>query len=246
MKNLAILIVLLILAASIFTGCGISKDSYDAAVKEANDLRDQLSDVQADLTTAQDNLSQSDADLAAAQQNLNTVLDDRDLILKQLDETEDDLTAAQDQLESANSLITTLQSQIDELESADSLITTLQSQITTLQSQVDQFQEITDLSLYSTKLDAVTIYQAANVYENIVSFTADYAGYVTVSGTSSTFNTAIRVTDSFTGYPYNEYLHHFGTGTTLKIPVLPGTITVYLSNTNPVGLTATITVTYYY
>jgi DNA repair exonuclease SbcCD ATPase subunit len=243
MKKLTILIALLVLAASLFTGCGISKDSYDAAVKEANDLRDQLSDVQADLATAQDNLSQSNADLAAAQQNLNNVLDDRDLILKQLGETEDDLTATQDQLESANSLITTLQSQVTTLESQ---VTTLENQVTPLQSQIDQLQEITDLSLYSTELDTVTIYQAANVYQNVVSFTADYAGYVVVSGTSSTFNTDIRVTDSFTGYPYNEYLHHFGTGTTLKIPVLPGTITVYLSNTSPVGLTATITVTYYY
>jgi myosin heavy subunit len=260
MKQVAILIALLILVVVLVTGCGVSKDRYYAAVKEVNELRDQLSDVQADLATAQDDLSKSNSDLAIAQndlsksnsdlaiaqQNLNDALDDRDSILIQLDETETDLTTAQDQLESANYQIVALQSQIDQLESADSLITTLQNQIMTLQSQVNQFQEITDLSLYSIKLDNEIIYQGPNVFENVVSFTADYAGYITVSGTSSTFNTSIRVENSFNGYPYNEYLHRFGTGTTLKIPVLPGKITVYLSNTDPVGLTAAITVTHYY
>jgi septal ring factor EnvC (AmiA/AmiB activator) len=236
MKKLTILIVLFILAVSLFTGCGISKDSYDAAVKEANDLRDQLSEVQDDLTTAQDNLSQSNADLAAAQQNLNNVLDDRDLILKQLEETEADLTSAQDQLESVDSLITSLQSQV----------TTLESQVTPLQSQIDQLQEIIDLSLYSTEADAVTVHQISGASSNIVSFIADYAGYIVVSGTSTTVDGYIYLTASFEGYPYNYYKLYFSTGTTLRIPVLPGTINVYLSNTNPVGLTATITVTYYY
>jgi hypothetical protein len=236
MKNLAILITLLVLAASLFTGCGISKGSYDAAVKEANDCKDQLSDVQADLATAQSNLSQSNADLAAAQQNLNTVLDDRDLILKQLDETEDDLTAAQDQLESANSLITTLQSQV----------TTLESQVTPLQNQIDQLQDITDLSLYSVKADAVTIHQISGATSNIVSFIADYAGYIVVSGTSTTVDGYIYLTASFEGYPYDYYKLYFSTGTTLKIPVLPGTINVYFINSDLLGATAVITVTYYY
>jgi uncharacterized phage infection (PIP) family protein YhgE len=246
MKYAAILIIFIVLAAGLVTGCGVSQESYNTAIQEANDLRDQLSDVQADLVTAQADLSQSNSNLETAQQDLTTVTEDRDSILEQLNDTEADLATAQDQLDSANSQITTLQSQIDELESADSTIATLRSQITTLQGQVDQLQEITDLSLYSIELDTKIIYQIPNVYENVVSFTADYAGYIIVSGTSSTFNTYIRVEDTFAGYPFREYLHHFGTGTTLKIPVLPGTITVYLSNTDPVGLTATITVIYYY
>jgi len=222
MKSFTTLVTLLILTVVFITGCGISKDKYDVAVMEASELREQLSEVQADLTTARDNLDKSNSDLATAQQNMNMVIDDRDSILKQLDQTETDLTTAQDQLESA------------------------ESQITTLQSQNDFLQEIVNLTQYSTKADAVIIPQAPNVNENVVSFIADYAGYVVVSGTSSTINTYIRVEDSFPGYPYREYRHYFSTGTTLKIPVLPGTISVYLMNNDPVGATATITVIYYY
>jgi predicted nuclease with TOPRIM domain len=246
MKYVTIPIAFIILAACLFTGCGVSKESYDAVAKQANDLRDQLSAMETELTTTQESLNQSNADLATAQESLNTVTADRDAILEELHDAETDLSTAQDQLDSANSQIATLQSQLDALESADSQIAALQDQVTTLQGQVNQFQEITDLSLYTIELDAEIIYQAPNIYENIVSFTADYAGYIVVTGTSSSFNTYIRVDDSFNGYPYGEYLHHFGTGTTLKIPVLPGKITVYLSNTSAVGISATMTVMYYY
>jgi hypothetical protein len=55
------------------------------------------------------------------------------------------------------------------------------------------------------------------------------------------------VTDSFSGYPYNSYQHAFGTGSTLLIPVTPGTVNVYFGNAEASGTqTATITVIYYY
>jgi flagellar biosynthesis chaperone FliJ len=236
MKNATILIALFILAVVLLTGCGISKDSYIAAVEEANELRVQLFDLQADLANAQTDLDKSNSDLATAQQNLNIVLDDRDTILEQLDETEDDLITTKDQLKSAKSMVATLQSQV----------TSLQSQIATLQGQVDQFQAIIDLSQYSIKLDTLTVSLDANTHTTIVSFTADYAGYIVVSGTSSIIEGYIRVEDSFPDYPYNSYSHYFGLGSTLKIPVLPGTIIVRFINQDTVWATATITVTYYY
>jgi septal ring factor EnvC (AmiA/AmiB activator) len=236
MKYIAMLLALVILATGLLTGCGISKESYDAAVKEANDLSAQLSSVQADLATAQDNLSQCNSDLATALQNLNTVTGDRDSILAQLNDAEAELTATQDQLDSANSQVASLQSQL----------ASLQDQIAPLQSQNSQLQQIIDLSLSSTKAEAVPIYQTYGVYSNVVSFTAQYAGYVVVSGTSTSVNGYIYVEDSFTGYPYDNYLHYFVSGATLIIPVLPGTVSVYFTNTDPAGATAILTVKYYY
>jgi predicted nuclease with TOPRIM domain len=229
MKYAAMLIAFIILATGLLTGCGISKESYDAAVKEVNDLSEQLASVQADLATAQDNLSQCNSDLATMLQNLNTATGDRDSILQQLNDIEAELTATQDQLNSAKSQIASLQ-----------------SQIALLQSQNSQLQQIIDLSLSSTKAEAVSIFQTYGVYSNVVSFTAEYAGYVVVSGTCTTVNGYIYVEDSFPGYPYDNYLHYFLSGATLIIPVLPGTVSVYFTNTDPAGATAILTVTYYY
>jgi chromosome segregation ATPase len=117
MKRIIALVTLLVLTLVLITGCsGVSKDSYDAAVKEFSDLKAQLSSVQADLTksktdltTAQADLSKSKADLATAQQNLNTVVDDRDSIIKQLDKVKADLTTAQASLSKSNADLATAQ-----------------------------------------------------------------------------------------------------------------------------------------
>jgi uncharacterized protein (DUF3084 family) len=112
MKRIVTLVALLTLTMVLFTGCsGVSQDKYDAAVKEASDLKAQLSSVQADITTAQADLSKSKTDLATAQQNLTTVTADRDSVKSQLDKAKADLTTAQANLsKSATDLATTQQS----------------------------------------------------------------------------------------------------------------------------------------
>ena len=57
MKRLLALVVLLVLTMVFVTGCGgISKESFDAAVKEASDVKAQLSTVQEHLTATQSDL----------------------------------------------------------------------------------------------------------------------------------------------------------------------------------------------
>ena len=103
------------------------------------------------------------------------------------------------------------------------------------------------MSLSSKRADAVTINQSAGQLTSIVTFTAGYAGYIVVSGTSTTSLGYLLVTKSFSGYPYNDIHYSFGTGASRTIPVLPGTVTVYFGNTNLLsGATATITVIYVY
>ena len=167
------------------------------------------------------------------------------------------IASLQNQLSSANSQISSLQSQ---LSSGGSQVSNLQAQISSLQNQLDSataqvtslqnqnssLQSIVSLSQSATKANAVTINQSAGASTSIVTFTASYAGYIVVSGTSTTSNGYITVTDSFSNYPnYPGYV--FGTGATRTIPILPGTVTVSFANSNLLnGATATITVTYYY
>jgi len=109
MKRITVLVTLLVLTMVLVSGCGISKDKYDAAVKEASDLKAQLSKVQADLVTAQANLTKSTADLATAQQNLTTITADRDLVKSQLDKAKADLTTALANLSKSSADLATAQ-----------------------------------------------------------------------------------------------------------------------------------------
>lgn len=141
------------------------------------------------------------------------------------------------QSNSSNSQIASLQSQ---LSSANSQVSSLQSQVSSLQS-------IVNLSQSKSEAVQTTVNQSRGQVASVVSFSAQYAGYIVVSGTSTTTNGYLQVTDSFSNYPYNSTTYAFGTGAQKTIPVLPGTVTVSFGNTNALnGATATISVTYYY
>ncbi len=135
-----------------------------------------------------------------------------------------------------------LQSQVSDLQSQTS---SLQSQVSSLQATVNTDQSLLSLSVATTEANQATINQAAGQTTTITSFAAIYAGYIQITGTSTTTNGFIQVTDSFYvgGNPTN---YQFGTGATFNVAVLPGTVTVSFGNTNfSSGASATITVIYY-
>jgi chromosome segregation ATPase len=120
MKRVAPLVVLVALTMVLVTGCGISKDDYDATVKVADALRAELSSVKADLTAAHVDLSKSKADLATLQQNLITITADRDSVKSQLDKAtavhitdQADLATAQQALSTLNASIKAAQPYVD-------------------------------------------------------------------------------------------------------------------------------------
>ncbi len=146
------------------------------------------------------------------------------------------------QVSSLQSQTSSLQSQVSGLQSQNS---NLQSQVSSLQSMVSSQNALLSLSVSTSEANQVSINQAAGDTSTITTFTGNYAGYVHITGTSTTTNGFIRVTDSFYagGNPTN---YQFGTGATLDLGVLPGTITVSFGNTNfSNGASATITVVYY-
>lgn len=143
----------------------------------------------------------------------------------------------QDQLSTAKS----------QLASATAEVASLKTQVSTLQGQASNLQSIVSLTKSTAQLVSATINQGPSELTSMVKFKADYAGYVVISGTSTSQTGYIRVTDSYVAYPYNLTNYFFGTGATLLIPVLPGNIDVLFGNKDVgVGVTTTMTVTYYY
>ena len=167
----------------------------------------------------------------------------------QLQSCQSQLTSLQSQVQSCQSQLSSLQNQLqsaeDQLSSLQTQLSSYQNQVSSLQSELSICQRHGKLQEVSVKADDKTINQGAGTRSAIVTFTAEYAGYVHVSGTSTTSNGYIMVTSSFGGYPHNDTRYSFGTGAARLIPVLPGDIVVYFGNTNLFGgATATITVHY--
>jgi chromosome segregation ATPase len=118
---------LLILTVVFVTGCGISKEEYDAAVEEADDLEAELAIVRNDLVAAQTelaaaktDLAKSKVDLAAAQNSLAAITADRDSIKAKLDEAlgihaadQGDLATAQQELTRLNTSLKAAQPYVD-------------------------------------------------------------------------------------------------------------------------------------
>jgi chaperonin cofactor prefoldin len=143
-----------------------------------------------------------------------------------------------------NAQVASLNSQISSL---NNQLSSLNSQISSLQTQNTDLQSIINLNKSEIIANQKTINQEANRSSLIVSFVAKYAGYIIVSGTSTTSTGYIDVTDSFNSYPYNDNHYTFGTGATRLIPILPGTVSVYFASPSTItGATATLTVTYVY
>ncbi len=157
---------------------------------------------------------------------------------------------------SATSELASLQGQItqlqDQIASLQGQVNSDASQINSLQGQVTTLQNELSLQVMTTEYQN-TIEGTDGQPTYLVSFTAQYAGYLEVTGTSNNQNLFFTASDSFSGYPLASYQYAFGYGTTLYVPILPGQVTVYVSA--PCGIlgcflqggsfSATLTVSYY-
>jgi len=88
-------------------------------------------------------------------------------------------------------------------------------------------------------------------------FNIQYAGYIEVIVSSSTTsNTYVEISGTYSppsswhspneGWTYSSGKISVGTGGTVFFPVVPGTVTVYIGNTNAFsGATETVTIVYY-
>jgi uncharacterized phage infection (PIP) family protein YhgE len=166
------------------------------------------------------------------------------------------IAALNGQLSSDQSQITQLQSLISAYQSQ---IATLQNQIASLQIQVSSLEAITGLNETTIETPTSFFSTGANGLVQIADFTAKYAGYisVTVSSASDPTNEGLQVNIEFAPSVHSSYAGIYipssqtfdpfsSSSETDVIPVVPGTVLVYLGTSDTTSQTATLSVTYYY
>jgi uncharacterized protein YlxW (UPF0749 family) len=214
---------------------------YEYTSDKVSLLQGRLSSANAQVSSLQEENSAYESQVSSLQEENSAYESQVASLQRQLSSSQSDFQAQisqlENQLSSANSRVSSLTNENS----------AYKSQVASLLSQNSDLQSIVNLSESSTMANRVTVNQAAGQSSSIVSFLANYAGYVIVSGTSTTTNGYLLVTNSFSGYPYNSTKYAFGTGAARTIPVLPGTVRVYFGNSNLIGgATATISVVYLY
>ena len=124
----------------------------------------------------------------------------------------------------------------------------LQSQYSSLQSSYANLQSIANLQQTTTWVNAQTVSEGPGGYY-YWSFSAPYAGYVTVTVSSSTTsNTWVEIRGvSSNGIGYDTGEIPIVSGGIISYPVLPGTVYVEVGNNNLAnGATETVAITYTY
>lgn len=269
MKGRPFLITLIVLIITL-TGFFYYYSRATAAIAAANAtaayLNNQLSARQGQLSVAgtqvaslQSQLAARDYQLSVARSQLSAAGSEVSALKSELASYQSRVSALQGEMAAGQSRITSLQAEIaagkdqvsrlqDQLAAAGAAdITALQARVSSLEIQNRELTEIVNLKKVAVKADFLGIEQQAGHPFSILPFTVDYAGYIVIGGQSSTPDAYITLINDFPGYPYNEYRYHLGTGATLTIPVLPGTVTVQYHNANPnAPSTGVISIRYYY
>ena len=209
----------------------ISQRNLTIATQQAESvsLNSQITSLENGLTTASSTIASLQGQLSSTQSQLTSAN-------AQILSLGNDLSAGKSQIANLQSQVSSYQNQAS----------SYQNQVATLQSQNNDLQNIVNLAAYAAQASSVPISQAAGQMSPVTSFTANYAGYIVVSGSSSSGSGYVRVTDTYSSYPYNSYNYPFSTSGSVIVPVLPGTITVYYGNNDAAAVTATISVMYYY
>lgn len=169
----------------------------------------------------------------------------------------------QSQVVNKNSTITSLNSTVTSLSSTvtslSSQVSSLNSQIASLKSSLNESQsyyeeimsdchEKLSLSQYGYLVNSLNLTQEASTFTAVWTGYVEYAGYVVINVESTSNTTLASVTYSLSsrGVSFN-YNATIGTSGTEIFPVLPGDLTIGVSNTEIANsVNVVITVVYYY
>ena len=160
----------------------------------------------------------------------------------------------------ANSTIATLQAQIasdtSKMEALTTQVNGLKSQVTGLQSAVAELTSVISLSGSTSEYTSEQVQVGARANTSLVTFTANYPGYVVVNMTavSDMNHVGFTILDSYSSevvpsHYSGIFLGPYGWSKVpdfLPTPVVSGTVTVYIVNLGIVAGFATVSVTYYY
>jgi hypothetical protein len=112
-------------------------------------------------------------------------------------------------------------------------------------SEYNMLQSIANLGEQQIILNQYTTNQGANTHNNVTGFQANYAGYLHISLTSTTSSAYVIVEYWFLGKLFSV-TKTLGTSGDAYYVLMPSYVVIYVGNTDFVGVTDTITATYYY
>lgn len=210
-------------------------------------LNGKLTSTQGHLAALSSSYNASQASLAATKSNLTSAQTHTQIILEKIQDLNSTLQSQNSTIQNQNSTIASLMANItalqSEMNSSEGVFSALNNTISDLKAQAaSQDTTISGLQSQDTTLSTILGLKNSTTETNnqqfnetpagsttIASFYVPYAGYVSVSGTTNSTGARIAVSD--TGVS-QQIAFNFSSGSTLIVPVLPGTVDVYLENQN--------------
>lgn len=198
-------------------------------------LKEQVSDLESQVSSLEQTKSSLQSKVSQLQQQVNSLTQERNQLQHQINTLENEKTSLQSQINDLNNQIDQLNSQINQL---NNLIELLNQKISDLNN-------IIELNYYDVLVDDQTInFPAFNTTVYYYDFNFEYAGYLYI-WFSATGTAEITVVGNYYGYEYQYTIS--SSGGEYIIPVLPGSVTVYMKNPNILfSLTLTIYIEYNY
>lgn len=163
----------------------------------------------------------------------------------QLADKDDEIDVLSTQLFSLNSQISTLQEDLDQ---SNATIQSLNQGIQSLNSQIQSTYNILMLNASVYLLSALPVSQNASTYTTVFLDVLNYAGYIVVTGESTSNTTYVQLHYTSYGVDFNQNATLGESGAT-RFPVLPGEIELRVGNTDTYTgdfINATITTNYVY
>jgi hypothetical protein len=167
--------------------------------------------------------------------DLNSQLADRDA----------EIEALSTQLFSLNTQISSLQADLDQ---SNTTIQSLQQGIQSLNTQIQYTQSLLLLNASTSLITSFPVSQNASSDTSVFLDVISYAGYIVVSGESTSATTYVRLRYASFGVDYDQNVTLAESGTA-RFPALPGQIELRVGNTDTYAgdfINATISAIYYY
>lgn len=248
------LVVVVVVFAGLSGYLFISNSNLQGNLSSANS---QVTSLQTSVTSLNSQISSLSSQNQMLNNNVTSLTEQKlslDNQITSLDQNisslEQQRTSLESELSIARNNASSLQTQLNQVD----------SQITSLQNQVSTLNKIVNLQSAIVEVHAQGFTTGAFGNASVVTFTANYSGYVVVSDllASDYANEGVATYQQFSSSIPNSYYNaiyvpSFGIFYTfgsiisnIAIPVSPGTITVYLETADTTPQNATLTVTYYY
>jgi predicted nucleic acid-binding Zn-ribbon protein len=220
-------------------------DQLNSANTQNKELADKLATTTAQVAMIQSKLDSVNSQTTSLQSQLISANDQVSSLKNQLTSSNSQISSLQVQLADANSQISTLKGQVTAVTS-QSYISNLQAQLDTANAQIASNQKMLSLMAWTNIIDNSPFQMNSGQEVQVASFSASYAGYIVIKGRSSTISSYLRSENNFSGSTLLNR-NAFRTGDAIIVPILPGTINIYLGNTDSSGNpTANLTIVYYY